>query len=89
MADIERIERMYAFLIVDSEHNMEGVPAFMDPELGTWMPMVGADIDRMKSLSDMAREIADKTGEEITLVVFEGRVEIEKYQPVRSESNGR
>lgn len=89
MADIERVERMYAYLIVDTEHGMEGVPAFMDPELGTWMPMVGADIERMQSLREIAREIADKTGEEITLCVFEGRVDIEKYQPVRSEENGR
>ena len=75
-----RIESMYAFIQLDPADNTEGVIAFMGPG-GTWMPMVGADMERVEQLRGWAQETAKVTGNPVQLVHFTNREEIEVIEP--------
>jgi len=56
-----KIESMYAFIAIDPRDGDEGVIAFQTPS-GMMMPMIGADMARVKSLIPMAEAIAKQTG---------------------------
>lgn len=73
-----RIDEMYAF-IADEGGGDEGITAFMGPH--GWMPMVGADLARIESLKERARELAVASKRPIKLVRFKIREEIEVISP--------
>ena len=56
-----KITRLYAFIAIDPEDGDEGVLGFLSPD-GQWMPMIGADMERVASLKPMAEEISKATG---------------------------
>lgn len=72
------IDQMYAYVVMDDD-NTEGIPAFMNGN--TAMPMVGADMDRVKSLNPIAQKLAAELGKKVTLVRFSVRQEIEVFDP--------
>ena len=72
-----KIETLTAFLAVSREGE-EGVCAFVDPKTGVFMPMIGADHDRICSLRPQARAIAAATGQRIVLARFEARTDLEE-----------
>ncbi len=74
-----RIDEVYAYVAVDEEG--EGITAYMSPDTGHWMPMVGADMDRMRSLLPVAQQLADKGGKDIKLVRYAVRTEIDTIVP--------
>lgn len=74
-----RIDEMFAFIQLDPADNTEGVIAFLT-ESG-WMPMVGADMNRVAHLRPMAQEVADATGRPVQLVKFSTREELEMLRP--------
>jgi len=81
-----KIEAMYAYIAHEKEDpNDEGLTAFLMPAMGfkgeQWAPMVGADEARMISLKPMAQEIANTTGQKITLVKFSVRADLETIEP--------
>lgn len=63
-----KISEMYAY-VVDEGNGDEGIPAWLSPH-GVWLPLVGADINRIESLQPVAREIATKLGKPLTLRKF-------------------
>ena len=63
-----KIEQMFAFVACDEKG--EGVMGFKGSD--GWMPMVGADMDRVKSLLPMAVAM----GVDFKILKFEGRVDI-------------
>ena len=63
-----KITEMYAFVAEDSGPDDEGIVG-MGTGLG-WMPMVGADMDRVNSLRPIAKGIAKATGKRIKLLHF-------------------
>lgn len=69
-----KITEVWAFISVNKNGN-EGVCAFVDSHTGMWMPMVGADKDRVESLKPIAREIAANTGQKVKLIHFGQGVE--------------
>ena len=71
-----RITDIYAFIAEGAGPDDEGVTAFFAN--GAWMPMVGADLDRVNSLRPMAHAIVLATGQKITLVRFTAREEVEE-----------
>lgn len=73
-----RIEEMFAFIALDPADDTEGVTAALRPN-GEWMPMIGADMDRMNSLRPVAREIAKASGQRVTLCRFTTREELEAF----------
>lgn len=75
----ERIEKMFAFVIVDDD-GTEGIPAIEGPN-GMAMPLVGADMARVESLRPHALGVANSLNKEITVVEFSTRVEIETIKP--------
>lgn len=74
-----RIEKMYAFIVVDHD-NTEGIPAFPLPN-GTIMPMVGADRARLDDLRPIAEEFARQRGLSVEVVVFTTRMHVDTITP--------
>lgn len=64
-----RIKELWAYLAIDPKDDVEGLTAWRSPN-GEWMPLVGADQDRMKSLRTKAEDIARQSGHTIRLVRF-------------------
>ena len=67
-----RITEIYAFVSKDKEGN-EGIMGFKMPD-GNWMPMIGADVDRVDQLipyADMTKKI---TGVDYEIRYFIQRV---------------
>jgi len=86
-----KIEKFYAYIAHEKEDpDDEGVTAFLMPAMGfkreQWMPMVGADEARMKSLKQKAQEIANTTGQKITLAEFSIRTDLETIEPLQCDS---
>jgi hypothetical protein len=50
------ITELYAF-IAENESGKEGVMAWLTPE-GVWLPMIGADMERVDSMRKIADAIA-------------------------------
>lgn len=71
------ITEMYAFVTKDKqpEGKDEGIIGFRTPD-GTWMPMVGADMNRVKSLIPVADKIAREHGISYRIITFTGRKDI-------------
>lgn len=78
---MKRIDKMLAFVSEDGES--EGVVAIRVQ--GAWMPLVGADIERINGLRAAAQDVADKTGRRIRLLRFTVREELEVIEPARPE----
>jgi len=67
-----KIEKMYAFIAENDDG--EGVMAFKSG-FG-WMPMVGADLERMKSLVPIAKEMSKISGKEFKIIQFDNRTDV-------------
>ena len=70
-----RIDSLYAFVAEDTGSGDEGIIGAKTAE--GWMPLVGADMARVKSLRPLAEAIARETGKTIKLLHFETRREVE------------
>lgn len=69
-----RIEELFCFAIV-GEDGIEGVPAIQNGSVV--MPLMGADMERMGSLKDAAREVeAQNPGKKVRLYKFTQKEEI-------------
>ena len=71
-----RIERLYAWIATEP-NGREGVPMVNSPE-GGWVPLIGADRDRIESFREHARYYQRQLGCSVRLVCFDHLVEIEK-----------
>jgi hypothetical protein len=69
-----RIDSVHAYVVL-AENGDEGIAAFHTGE--GWMPMICADWTRVESLRPMAEALARKTGQEIRLVKFANRTDVE------------
>ncbi len=79
-----KIDEMYAYIAhEENDPDDEGLTAFRGSS-GAWLPMVGADEERMMSLKLMAQGIANITRQKITLVKFSVRTELETIIPNQS-----
>ena len=85
MSDAERkwrpgqgqaIEAMYAWVATEPDGG-EGVCAMNIPALGGMVPLIGADIDRIKSLRPYAEQTREITGYPVRLVRFSAREDLE------------
>lgn len=84
---MQAIEKLYAFLSV-SPDGAEGILAFHTGE--TWMPMVGANMERMNSLRAFAYETSVLSGVTVVLAEFTNRVgrEVIRSAAVSGGSHG-
>jgi len=65
------IKKLFAFVIHDNDDlEDEGLMAFQT-QSGEWMPMVGADMDRVDSLIPIANEIANLLQRPYKIATFE------------------
>lgn len=65
-----RITEMFAYVMADKDEEDEGVIGFYSPHAGGWVPMVGADMDRMKSLKKEADRISEQVGKPYKILKF-------------------
>ncbi|KKL12546.1 hypothetical protein LCGC14_2534710, partial [marine sediment metagenome] len=74
----KKIIELYAFIATDNNGD-EGITAML---VGNkWLPMVGADMDRIESLRPVAEKIAGIHGQKIIIAKFTNRVHIEDIVP--------
>jgi hypothetical protein len=71
-----KITEMFAFVATDKNGD-EGVMGFLE-QGGAWVPLVGADMDRVDSLRPIAREITLVAGVDYKILHFNLVGEIEK-----------
>jgi hypothetical protein len=64
----KKIDEMFAFISTDPEDGSQGIVAEL--RRSVWTPYVGADMERVDSLMEMAQEIADMEGIKIEVVKF-------------------
>lgn len=76
-----RIDKMYAFIAEDTGPDDEGLialPSETDQDGNSvWLPLIGADMERVDSLREIARGIGYETGKKVTLVHFSNREDVE------------
>ena len=75
-----KIDEIWAYIATDTSPNDEGIAAFLVPGKA-WIPMVGADKERMESLRATAQKVADGSGSPVTLCRFSVREELEVIYP--------
>lgn len=76
-----RIDELWAWVAEDDGPTDEGVAAFLNPADGMWMPLVGADRERVESMRQAAHTIALAAGKRIRLVRFAARHDVELIDP--------
>lgn len=83
VGQIPKIETMYAYISHGDGPDDEGVTAYLrgTPLSSQWVPMVGADRERMDSLRAVAQKMADKARQKITLAKFTVRTDLETIEP--------
>lgn len=81
----ETIDEMYAWVITQSDGG-EGIPAAMGAS-GMWLPLVGADKDRMESFRNYATELATVEGRPLHLARFSAKEVIETIEPPEAPSS--
>jgi hypothetical protein len=64
-----KIKEMFAFVVADKDENDEGIMG-IPTENGGWMPLVGADTDRVKSLKPFADQISKALNKPYTILHF-------------------
>jgi hypothetical protein len=69
----KKITELYAFVVTCADGD-EGIMAFKSGDI-TWMPMIGADLDRIESLRRIADAIAKETGTQYEVRYFTRRTE--------------
>ncbi len=74
-----KIDCLFAFITADTGPEDEGIVA---AHMGDkWLPLVGADMDRIDSLRPLARQISQATGKNIVLAKFSVREDLEEITP--------
>ena len=69
MAERKLVTELYAFIAVDPDDGNEGIMGFKTPD-GDMMPMIGADLERVGSLTKIADEIHAEVGIEYEIRYF-------------------
>lgn len=70
-----RIQSLWAYLAVHAD-NDEGVIATLGPS-GVWIPMIGADQARLRSLEPVVREMVAQSKMPVVLAQFAQRTDLE------------
>lgn len=83
MATPLSIDQMWAYIAVGNRG--EGIAAMMDAS--GWIPLVGADEQRMNELRDYAQALADESGQQVTLARFSQREDVKVFEPASEVEN--
>ena len=70
-----KINTIYAFIATEEGPDDEGVVAALISDV--WIPLVGADKERVESLKPIAKKIGQVTKKKITLAKFKVREDLE------------
>lgn len=72
-----RIDKIWAFVATDKEGN-EGICASYFPESDMWLPLIGADMERIEIVRPLAELVAQNSNSVVKLVYFHNRTVIEE-----------
>jgi hypothetical protein len=78
-----RIRSLWAWVTIDDDDD-ESIPGARLPT-GDWLPLIGADEERLRSLRPRVEAIARQLGRPISLVRFTERELIEVLDPKQGE----
>jgi len=78
-----RVERLWAWISTANPGDDEGVIAVLDERTGIYLPLVGADEDRVRSLRPRAELAVEVSGRSAQLVRFDVRTNVETLKPRR------
>jgi hypothetical protein len=73
-----RIDQVWMAVSVD-EKGCEGVCAMYDPVVGSWMPLVAADPERLADINRMAAALAVQRGQLIKIIKLTTREEVDSW----------
>lgn len=76
MAPMPRINELWAWVATDEDSDDEGVMAAYNPNMGGWVPLIGADRDRIESYRELVTDMAQ--GKPIRLIRYLNREVIEE-----------
>jgi hypothetical protein len=76
-----RIDQMYAFVSVGKDGDEGIIGSIIN---GQYMPLVGADMERVESLRPYAQHAANQAGITVKLCLFSERKEVETIKPKQS-----
>jgi hypothetical protein len=79
MTEPKKIEAVYCY-IIDEKDGGEGIPAVQTPD-GGWMPLVGADLERLESLKPVAQATANKLQKHMRIVKFTNKEVVAEIHP--------
>lgn len=74
------IQEMWAWLSIHEDGD-EGVIGYYNPDMGGWMPLVGADRERIESFRAYANQAATLSGKPVVLARFSVRTDVEQFDP--------
>jgi hypothetical protein len=73
-----RITELWAYVCVDAKSNDEGIIGRLMPD-GTWIPFIGADEARVRSLRPMAEKIGKESKAKVRLMKFSTKTLVEEF----------
>jgi len=73
----DKIQSMYAF--ISEDETGEGIVGMLTRD--GWIPMMGADTDRVKSIMPIIQQMVKETNKPIKLCLFTTRTEITEIKP--------
>lgn len=75
------VTELYAYVMEDTGPDDEGVPAFLDLKTASWLPLMGADMERAEQLRSRAQVAAAAAGKPIKLIRSTGIEVVEVIHP--------
>lgn len=75
-----KITALYAFVVEDTGPDDEGILAASVGD-DIFLPLVGADMERVNSLKPTAAKLAGALGKPVKIVLFSERTEVEVLNP--------
>lgn len=73
-----RINQLYAAVAIDDDGD-EGVCAFFNEELRSWMPLVAADERRLADIRRISADIARESQKRVRIIKMTTREELEVF----------
>lgn len=71
-----KINEVYCVIAADAELDGEGLCAFSTDGGKTVLPMVSTNREAAEKMIEMAKQVAEETGKNVTLVKFSAREEV-------------
>ena len=73
-----KITALTAYVVIDPDSGDEGILGYQISP-GVWMPLIGADTDRILSMRDIATQICAATGTGYRILQFSDKTDVTEF----------